>query len=499
MHGDYAAVGIPNDDEDANGSNPLNAAGTVIIYHRETDGTWVQSQRLEQDDRAQSANFGRHVQMTEDQLFVGTWFPKSIQIFTLDPCTGLFGFTHQITDELFSISTVDDFGSAFSIWGDRMAVGVGDFTQDSGPYAQDVGAVEFFRRQPGSDLWNYEGYLLPETIASDVEFGKQVLLGPDFLAVGAEGMDTVLPDGSTVPNSGAVFIYERDDCGNFVNPEVLFPDGPAFAGSFPNDLATDGRFLVLGHASEWEVSNYDTYASGAVYCLDMAREDPIDAVQKYTMPTISPGQYFGQQVAVSAGRIVTSTQYQNIVLEDGTSIPGVGQVHTLGWDESDQTWKYYGAATSGTPQNSLSFGADVSLCGDDLMVGAVGRYTDNLGNNIGFLAGGVEFLEFSTDPCLLDSDNDGISDCDETDLFGTDPFSADSDGDGLSDRLEINTSLTDPLNPDTDGDGCDDASAFSLNCPDSVCNPCPADLDGDALVGTNDLLLMLAFFGAGCD
>ncbi|MHA1745889.1 MAG: hypothetical protein ACTSWW_07805 [Promethearchaeota archaeon] len=46
----------------------------------------------------------------------------------------------------------------------------------------------------------------------------------------------------------------------------------------------------------------------------------------------------------------------------------------------------------------------------------------------------------------LDSDEDGVSDWEETSLFMTNPFNSDSDGDGYSDSEEIGKG-TDPLNP----------------------------------------------------
>jgi len=54
-------------------------------------------------------------------------------------------------------------------------------------------------------------------------------------------------------------------------------------------------------------------------------------------------------------------------------------------------------------------------------------------------------------PGPLDSDNDGLSDAEETKL-GTDPNKADSDDDNLSDWQEVKVFLTDPNNNDTDGD-----------------------------------------------
>lgn len=55
----------------------------------------------------------------------------------------------------------------------------------------------------------------------------------------------------------------------------------------------------------------------------------------------------------------------------------------------------------------------------------------------------------------LDSDGDGIPDGREY-LLGTDPGKSDTDEDGISDGDELNLYRTDPLNKDTDGDGMKD-------------------------------------------
>jgi len=76
-----------------------------------------------------------------------------------------------------------------------------------------------------------------------------------------------------------------------------------------------------------------------------------------------------------------------------------------------------------------------------------------------------------TDP--IDSDGDGISDADETDIYGTDPNAADSDGDGISDADEIAfwgnlwdadmdaDGLINILDADADADGIADGQELS--------------------------------------
>ncbi len=82
----------------------------------------------------------------------------------------------------------------------------------------------------------------------------------------------------------------------------------------------------------------------------------------------------------------------------------------------------------------------------------------------------------------VDSDNDGLSDDDESDL-GTNPNVGDTDGDGLNDGPEL-VSHGDPLRSDTDGDGLTDGAEFPLGTRLDR-----ADTDGDGFWDSAELVL----------
>ncbi|MFT4040637.1 MAG: hypothetical protein QM692_20825 [Thermomicrobiales bacterium] len=65
----------------------------------------------------------------------------------------------------------------------------------------------------------------------------------------------------------------------------------------------------------------------------------------------------------------------------------------------------------------------------------------------------------TSDVVATDTDNDGVADADEVNIYGTDPNLADSDGDGLTDGNELFATSTDPLVWDTDGDGAADGQS----------------------------------------
>lgn len=72
-------------------------------------------------------------------------------------------------------------------------------------------------------------------------------------------------------------------------------------------------------------------------------------------------------------------------------------------------------------------------------------------------------------PVAVDSDQDGLTDEEETKTYKTDPDVTDTDSDGLFDREEVKVYKTNPLKKDTDGDGYSDGAevkaGFNPNGP----------------------------------
>jgi hypothetical protein len=133
----------------------------------------------------------------------------------------------------------------------------------------------------------------------------------------------------------------------------------------------------------------------------------------------------------------------------------------------------------------------------ELMFGtnALDRDTDDDGlGDAGEVACGFDPLDSLSPPSdhpglLTDTDNDGLSDLEESCGTLTDPEYFDSDGDGLGDGWEVDSGL-DPDDPDSDGDGIldgeEDLDGDGLaNSEESQhgSNPNDSDTDGD---GTSD-------------
>jgi Big-like domain-containing protein/thrombospondin type 3 repeat protein len=90
----------------------------------------------------------------------------------------------------------------------------------------------------------------------------------------------------------------------------------------------------------------------------------------------------------------------------------------------------------------------------------------------------IDEHDLGCDPGDTDTDNDGLSDGDEVNVYNSDPHNPDTDGDGLNDGDEIDYGTL-PDDPDSDGDGLNDGDEVYIHGTD----PADDDSDGD---GIND-------------
>lgn len=108
-------------------------------------------------------------------------------------------------------------------------------------------------------------------------------------------------------------------------------------------------------------------------------------------------------------------------------------------------------------------------------------------NGAGNLSSGTFIIRWEKKATELDTDNDGLTDDDEVNVYGTDPTLADTDGDTLSDGDEINIFGTDPLLTDSDADGMPDEFEIA-NALKATENDAGDDLDNDGLSNLEEYL-----------
>ena len=71
LSGNYLLVGAFSDDEDANGNNTMDNAGSAYVFERQPNGDWQEVAKLVASDRAAGDDFGKFVDIREDRAIIG--------------------------------------------------------------------------------------------------------------------------------------------------------------------------------------------------------------------------------------------------------------------------------------------------------------------------------------------------------------------------------------------------------------------------------------------
>ncbi|MBD5089968.1 MAG: VWA domain-containing protein [Clostridiales bacterium] len=165
----------------------------------------------------------------------------------------------------------------------------------------------------------------------------------------------------------------------------------------------------------------------------------------------------------------------SIPLSYSEFVEGNDSIRILGWNDTGE--KYQGEYPIDEDQDGVEYAIEKLFGTSD-----VKSDTDGDG-----LTDYIEIYQSETDPCIKDTDENGVEDGDEdsdedglTNLeevqYGTDLGKSDTDGDGLKDGEEKNKYYTNPVKYDTDDDGISDGNEVLLGL-----NPLKIKSDGVTL------------------
>lgn len=303
-----------------------------------------------------------------------------------------------------------------------------DEPDDGAPYS---GAVFVYdRTKPGSRPQRIKA---PNAEAGDV-FGTSVSLSGSLLAIGAprEGSgDPQNQNDDSVPLSGAVYVYSRDETGTFGNPVYVKAPRILENAGFGFSVAVSDEYLIVGAPSENSafVNTAEVFGVGAVYVFRRTAngwqpEKSLEANHPqptglfgFSVSSVSAGsaligapgesdcEYSGGAATAGRGNAYRAHQVGGEWVEDcltpdsgieqilfGFSVAAYGDLHAVGapWDSSalinnptDQSMGAAGAAylfsfAAGTQKQYVKatrprrsgFGYSLALDAGSLVVGA---------------------------------------------------------------------------------------------------------------------------------
>lgn len=341
VDGNYLIVGCSSQDYDENEANYINdAPGAAYVFEKDSNGNWIQTQKLVASDRARLDVFGDSVAISGEYAVVtAPWEDEDENdANTLDLAGSAFVFerdTNGVWQRVQKIVASDRkagmaFGeSALAIDGDHIAVGVFRETEDGSGnnILGSAGAVYIFKRNAAGN-WNEE----QKIVASDREigewFGASVALQGNTLVVGAS-QEYLL--GNTSAQYGAVYVFEKDGSGVWNEVQKIRPDFLNRSSKFGHSVDLDGNRMVVGAY----LMDVDTSVGGggAGFVFEKDATGTWNQVANIYDSEATTSDYFGFAVAIS-GDLAIVGAYQEDHDENGINyIQSSGSLYVFNANE----------------------------------------------------------------------------------------------------------------------------------------------------------------------
>jgi len=228
------------------------------------------------------------------------------------------------------------------------------------------------------ELNNIENpFLIAKLEADDAQrddnYGKSIAVSGNYVVVGASQED------STADNSGAVYVYKKDEKGVLTQIAKLKADDAQKNDYFGYSVAIDGDYIVVGAYKE----DTGEKNAGKVYIFKRKSDDTNDVVQiaKIQSDKTQEDAMFGNAVAISGKYIAVGASHENVGTEDDA-----GAVY-LFKKESDSTNDITQIAklTASNAGKEDWFGHSLSIDGDYIIVGAYGEDSENIDAGASYL------------------------------------------------------------------------------------------------------------------
>jgi hypothetical protein len=275
--------------------------GAVYLYRR-TEGTgWAAAGKLVAPDGVELDHFGGAVDVSGDHLAVVAYRTNdmafdsgSIYLFARQP-DDTWVQTQKIN--LLDGAESDLFGNQIYLQGDLLVAS--SVTRDIDGFSNQ-GLVQTFQRDPVSGQWLDIGRLTAHDGSPGDYYGSAIALSGNRLAVGAYGRGVPKP-GGIVTGQGSVYLYERDSGQasgwRFLN--LIKSDDGAAGDWFGRSVAFDGELLMVGAPRKKNAAGKDTGTAYAFQQNGGGIADSWRQVHKFIYGGTSGFAWFGDDIVIS--------------------------------------------------------------------------------------------------------------------------------------------------------------------------------------------------------
>ena len=342
-------------------SDGINQATSANAFQLAFAADWAnlsQTQILQPTSYSPSGaagdQFGRHLVLKDDELFIGAYaaggnYQGRLYVFTKS------GSTWSQSQVLVGSDTAnnDQFGFNVDVDGDYLLIAAKEDTNN----AANAGAGYIFHKS--GNTWSQQAKLVAGTAAAYDSTGESCAISGDTAVLGSPWGE---PPGSSINAAGEAFVFVRSGTSwsqqARINPSTT-------ANDYLDDVDIDGDTIVIGSAGNNSSTN-----GGAVYVYTRSGTSWSLQQKIISNNAAQANSRWGEQVKISGDTLVAScANYTN-----GSGHTGNVEV----WTRSGTSWSFQATLTPNPTDTSGTYGRSLSIDGDTVAVGNY-AYSSNQG------------------------------------------------------------------------------------------------------------------------
>lgn len=405
IDGDYAIIAAYGQDKNAYGAETLDKAGAAYIFKRNTEGTWVQEQKIVASDRAAGDQFGHSASISGNYAIVGANFDSedadgnnyadgagSAYIYKRDEMSGTWSEVKKIV----ASNRIADawFGRAVAISGDYAVVGAYWYDSRAGA------AYIFQKNEGGTDNWGEIKVLEATDLEAGDWFGVSVDIYGSNAVVCAYNDDVTIGE-TFVEQSGSAFVFNKDQGGanNWGLVTKLVASDATQYDTFGRSVSMIEDAIVIGAYGESHDAdgNNEISRAGSAYVFIDDGAGSWIPFQKIVTSDRAQDDSFGESVGISNGDIIVGANYEDEDTNGENTASAAGSAYLFSLTKVDQTISFdvtdksYGesfllnaSTASGLPVSYSIISGPATINGDELTATEVGEVTveaTQAGNN----------------------------------------------------------------------------------------------------------------------
>jgi len=434
------------------------------------DGDPIQVAKLLADDGTPADLFGYSVSLSGDLIVVGAYGDAtaagSAYVFAWDGAQWIQQAKLMADDG----ASYDFFGQATAIDGETVVIGA---PSDDDHGVQSGSAYVFARS--GND-WVQQAKLVADDASEDAEFGGSVAVEDDTIIIGAEG------DGGIGPEAGAAYVFTRIGS-EWIQEAKLLTDDQLQYDHLGCSVDLCGEMAVIGARKAGNPSY------GAAYLFV---RDGTTWTQQAKLMADDPEEldWFGCCVAISGDTIIVGAY--------GDDDNGFNSGSAYAFVRQGGAWTQQAKLLPDDGHGYDIYGWSADVSGDIAVIGSPG-------DSEGVFKSGSAYVWVRNGETWTQQAKFVSDDVDESDGFAESVAleqdrlvvgTPDDDDNGSSSGSAYVFDMGSACPADVTGDGVvDTADLLAVLAAWGPCEGCPEDINGDGIVSTEDLLILLAAWG----